>query len=316
MDFQPLVSIVIPVYNGSNYVREAIDSALNQTYKNIEIIVVNDGSRDDGATEQIVLSYGDKIRYIYKENGGVSTALNTGIKNMNGEYFSWLSHDDKYKPEKIEKQIEALNECESKETVIYCRTEQINKSSALIREARKNKCLKYGLNTYDEALCAMFPGGAFSGCALLLPKKAFEVSGGFDESLRYSQDSLMWTKVFFNKFDLLYIPYVGVQSRVHSAQLTQTGKTMFYKDSVTCANEVVPLIIQDPHSKDLMYNYARYFAKMNCADALDVCMSAIKEHKIFGFGKRAKIKAISFYGKIRPFIRRVYFRLFRRVKTN
>ena len=110
MNYEPLVSIVIPVYNGSNFLQQAIDSALNQTYKNIEIIVVNDGSRDDGATEQIALSYGDKIRYFSKENGGVSTALNMGIANMKGEYFSWLSHDDMYKPEKIEKQIEAINQ--------------------------------------------------------------------------------------------------------------------------------------------------------------------------------------------------------------
>ena len=63
----PLVSIVIPVYNGSNYMREAIDSALAQTYENIEVIVVNDGSRDDGATELIAKEYGNRIRYIYKE---------------------------------------------------------------------------------------------------------------------------------------------------------------------------------------------------------------------------------------------------------
>ena len=69
-----LVSIVIPVYNGANYLSEAIDSALAQTYKNIEIIVVNDGSKDDGATEKVALSYGDKIRYFHKENGGVSSA--------------------------------------------------------------------------------------------------------------------------------------------------------------------------------------------------------------------------------------------------
>ena len=75
----PLVSIVIPVYNGANYLREAIDSALAQTYSNVEIIVVNDGSDDGGATRDIALSYGDKIRYFAKDNGGVSTALNVGI---------------------------------------------------------------------------------------------------------------------------------------------------------------------------------------------------------------------------------------------
>ncbi|MDR1982842.1 MAG: glycosyltransferase family 2 protein [Holosporaceae bacterium] len=92
--FNPLVSMVTPVYNGSNYMREAIDSALAQTYKNIEIIVVNDGSTDN--TEDIALSYGDKIRYFKKENGGVASALNLAIENMKGKYFSWLSHDDAY----------------------------------------------------------------------------------------------------------------------------------------------------------------------------------------------------------------------------
>ena len=99
----PLVSIIIPVYNGSNYLKKAIDSALSQTYKNIEIIVVNDGSKDDGATEQVALSYGDKINYYLKENGGVSSALNFGISKMKGDYFSWLSHDDEYTQTKIEK---------------------------------------------------------------------------------------------------------------------------------------------------------------------------------------------------------------------
>src|SRR5574344_1270331 len=105
MEDNSKVSIVIPVYNGSNYLKQAIDSAINQTYKNIEIIVVNDGSNDDEATEKIALSYGDKIKYYKKVNGGVASALNLALKNMTGKYFSWLSHDDLYYANKIEKQI-------------------------------------------------------------------------------------------------------------------------------------------------------------------------------------------------------------------
>ena len=70
------ISIIIPVYNGANYLRNAIDSALEQTYDNCEVLVINDGSSDDGATERIAAEYGERIRYFYKENGGVATALN------------------------------------------------------------------------------------------------------------------------------------------------------------------------------------------------------------------------------------------------
>jgi len=105
----PLVSIVIPVYNGSNYLKEAIDSALAQTYKNIEILVINDGSNDGDLTHELALSFGHKINYYKKVNEGVASALNFGISKMQGEYFSWLSHDDIYKSDKIEKQISFVN---------------------------------------------------------------------------------------------------------------------------------------------------------------------------------------------------------------
>ena len=89
---KPLVSIIIPVYNGANYLREAIESALGQTYGNCEVLVINDGSNDHGETEREALKFGDRIRYFKKENGGVASALNLGIRKMRGEYFSWLSH--------------------------------------------------------------------------------------------------------------------------------------------------------------------------------------------------------------------------------
>ncbi len=101
----PFVSIVIPVYNGANYLREAIESALGQTYPDVEVIVVNDGSNDGGKTRDVALSFGNRIRYLEKTNGGVATALNLGVREMRGELFAWLSHDDVYYPEKIARQV-------------------------------------------------------------------------------------------------------------------------------------------------------------------------------------------------------------------
>ena len=117
-NFNPKISIIVPVYNGANYLKEAIESALAQTYKNIEIIVVNDGSNDAGLTEKTALSFGNKISYFSKPNGGTSSALNLGIKNMTGEYFSWLSHDDTYYPNKLKAQINVLSKLENKNTIM------------------------------------------------------------------------------------------------------------------------------------------------------------------------------------------------------
>ena len=137
---KPKVSIIIPVYNGSLYLEEAIETAINQTYDNIEIIVVNDGSNDNNKTRLIAEKYKNKIKYFEKENGGVSTALNLGIKKMTGSYFSWLSHDDKYKPDKIEKQIKYLfdNNLLNSNVILYCDFEAIDKKSKYLWTEKKD----------------------------------------------------------------------------------------------------------------------------------------------------------------------------------
>ncbi len=105
MEQPPRVSIIIPVYNGADYLREAIESALTQSYSNCEVIVVNDGSADNGETNAIARAYGERIRYFQKENGGAASALNYGVRQMTGEFFAWLSHDDLYLPDKIMHQM-------------------------------------------------------------------------------------------------------------------------------------------------------------------------------------------------------------------
>ena len=103
-----LVSVVMPVYNASPFLREAIDSILNQTYPLIELIVINDGSNDAGKTENIILSYGNKVKYIKKENGGVASAINMGIAYANGEFIARMDADDISLPTRIELQVKYM----------------------------------------------------------------------------------------------------------------------------------------------------------------------------------------------------------------
>ena len=99
-----MVSVVMPVYNSEKYLREAVESILNQTYPNIELIAV-DSSDDAGESKRLLLSYGDKIRYIYKEKSGVANALNSGIQAAQGVYVARMDTDDIAMPARIEKQI-------------------------------------------------------------------------------------------------------------------------------------------------------------------------------------------------------------------
>ncbi|MDO8241159.1 MAG: glycosyltransferase [Candidatus Moranbacteria bacterium] len=209
INFNPLISIVIPVYNGSNYVREAIDSALAQTYKNIEIIVVNDGSKDN--TEEIVKSYGDKVRYFSKENGGTTTALNVGIKNMKGSYFSWLSHDDMYYPTKIARQVDELSKLENRDTIIMSDLDGINEKYKKIYQTDYAK----HIDKYPPRLKSNIHPVIYNqthGCTLLIPKVCFDTVGLFDESQLVAQDFEFFYRAFL-KFPHKLISEVLVTAR-------------------------------------------------------------------------------------------------------
>ncbi len=106
-----LVSVVIPLYNAEKYIEETMQSILNQTYQNIEIIVVDDGSKDQSPTivKELQRKHPEKVRYIHQKNQGVSVARNTGIEHANGEYVAFLDSDDLWHPSKIEKQVQSMH---------------------------------------------------------------------------------------------------------------------------------------------------------------------------------------------------------------
>lgn len=179
---EPLVSVIIPVYNGENYLKQAIDSVLNQTYKQIEVIVVNDGSTDNGATENIALSYGDKIRYFYKDNGGVATALNYGISQMSGKYFAWLSHDDIFYPDKIRMQVQILMDTEYRMTA--CAYDIFWDNGRKIAVPFVDF---YGKENTEKSVFSVIQSLIQFG-GVLFDKEIFDEYGTFREDLRTTQD--------------------------------------------------------------------------------------------------------------------------------
>ena len=209
----PLVSIVIPVYNGANYLREAIDSALAQTWPHCEVLVVNDGSTDNGATESIALSYGERIRYFHKENGGVATALNLGIREMRGDFFSWLSHDDVYLPDKCHEQVEFWQQCGDARAILY--------ADAHIIDAQGEKIGSHPMPDMaeDEVLCRIWGRSFLNGCTMLIPRMLLLEAGGFNESLSTTQDYDLWLRlVLVQKANFRRCPDVVLLSRRHGAQ--------------------------------------------------------------------------------------------------
>ena len=127
---KPLVSIITPCYNGENFVHRYFESILKQTYNNVEIIFINDGSTD--RTEKIALSYkkqieekGYSFHYIYQENAGQASAVNKGLKIFKGEYLTWPDSDDWMSDDCIEKKVEYLEKNPEKGFVL-CKTAVIN----------------------------------------------------------------------------------------------------------------------------------------------------------------------------------------------
>jgi glycosyltransferase involved in cell wall biosynthesis len=210
----PAVSIVMPVFNGADYLDAAIQSALAQTYSNFEVLVVNDGSTDDGATERVALSYGNRIRYFSQPNGGVGSALNLAISQMRGEYFSWLSHDDLYCPNKLASQLDALSklpEITRDETIIY------SDYAVFSLDTDRNVVIHMRAVPPENFRYWITVENSLHGCTLLIPRKAFEECGHFDESLRTTQDYDLWFRMA-EKYRFQHIPEVLVRARCHVNQ--------------------------------------------------------------------------------------------------
>ncbi len=185
------VSVIIPTYGSAKYVCQAVDSALGQTHADLEVIVVDDGSTDD--TRDRLERYGRRIRYIYQEHQGCSTARNEGIRSARGEYLVFLDADDIWLPQKLERQVAVLDQT-PEVGLIYCWAYFINSGGQRIayngREVLGN--FETGSRVFEQLLFRNVIGPT-SG--VTIRKDCVAKVGIFDQSLPYAEDRDLWMRI-------------------------------------------------------------------------------------------------------------------------
>lgn len=207
-----LVSIIIPAYNAAKYLRESVQSALAQTYREREIIIVDDGSTD--GTSQILAEYGDAIRVVRQTNQGSAAACNAGVAIAQGEWVAFLDADDVWLPEKLARQIEHCG------NTAISHTDSICFGDALPTEIRRSSFEPpYSGRVLKELLTRNF----ITKSTVLMRRQVFLDLGGFDRSYIAVEDWPFFLKVCA-EYELGYLPEAVVRYRVHKKSKSMQGR--------------------------------------------------------------------------------------------
>lgn len=209
---EKLVSIVLPIYNGEKYMSLSIDSIINQTYKNWELIIIDDCSTD--RTSEIAKSYTEKdgriSYYRNKENLKLPRGLNRGFSISKGDYLTWTSDDNMYCPEAIKRMVNTLQK--ENTDFVFATCDIINDRGKVVEIIKAPK-------NYKKAIL----GGNFVGACFMYTRKVYETIGEYNTENFLVEDYDYWLKIF-SKFDVSNIQDVLYQYRWHDGALTSTEK--------------------------------------------------------------------------------------------
>lgn len=178
---QPLVSVIMPVYNGSKTLQRAIDSVLNQTYKNLELVIIDDGSIDNSA--EIIKAIDDqRIRFIQQQNQGAAASRNNGFKQSTGEFITFLDTDDLWLPQKMETELQTLSDNNARKAFVYSGYSAFNEDKRLFNLPKLHTVSGniFEAMLWNEGM--IIPGN------LMVHREIFEDIGGFPSHYRYHED--------------------------------------------------------------------------------------------------------------------------------
>lgn len=231
----PLISVVIPVYNGEKTIRETIESVINQTFWDFELIVIDDGSQD--STLDIVKRIPDsRLKVFSFPNAGLAASRNRGIKLASGDYISFIDADDLWTPDKLEAQLKAL-QTHPQAAVTYSWTDCIDESGQFSR--RGNHITIQG-NIYAQLLLTDF---IENGSNLLIRSQAFQKVGYFDESLPAAEDWEMWLRLAAN-YEFVVVPSPQVLYRLSATSMSAN----VVRQEAACLQVIEQAFAQAPDS--------------------------------------------------------------------
>lgn len=223
-----LVSIVLPTYNGSQYIEEAINSILNQTYTDFELIIVNDCSTDN--TRAIAEQYAKKdtrIKIIHNEvNRKLPASLNIGFEHAKGEYFTWTSDDNKYKSNALEVMVDELEQHKDC-SLAFSNYDVINQEGVFQYE---RICMTESM---DEILYGNIVGASF-----LYKRSVHFALEGYDESKFLIEDYDFWLRAY-QQFKFRYINQNLYEYRIHDTSLTKTRNEQIQKATIELLERVL-----------------------------------------------------------------------------
>lgn len=221
------VTVIMPAYNAEKFIAFSVESVLNQTYQNTELLIVNDGSIDNtvGVISEYVKQYPGKIRLINRpENHGTAFTINEAISNADGEYLSWLSADDLYAETMVSSQVDFLKNnaeydaCYSLSVAIDENNKMIgieNRSEDYLQELSKSDSVQ----PYRRLLQL---GNSFHGCSMLGKRQCFTDIEGFKSKYRYAHDYEFWLR-FAASYRIGFVRQYNVLGREYEGQISRQG---------------------------------------------------------------------------------------------
>lgn len=269
-----MISVIMPAYNAEQFIEESIESIVNQSYKDWELTILNDGSTDDTKhiIEKYVKNYPEKIRMIdLEKNQGTVNGLNTLIEQAKGDYICWLSADDLYTSDMLEDSLSFL--LENKEyDMVFSDYETIDEFSKFVQSSTFKKGieeLKAG-KIYQPYRHLLVSNCCIHGCTVLAKSRCFKEHAKFNKQYRYAHDYDVWLHLAA-QYKIGYMDKVHVKGRTYSWQISKQGNNEI---------DAIQVLFDFIHSDNLFESLYRKANYGNREEALfEVIVGQLKEYK-------------------------------------